>query len=55
MLSPRKLDYSQSQNVYIKNTVNVANQLLDSIERDIAGSKAALLLRDRFQVSVIDF
>jgi hypothetical protein len=37
----------KSQQVYIKNTVNVANQLLDSIERDIADSKIALLAKER--------
>lgn len=40
----------KSQQVFIKNTVNVANKLLDSIERDIADSKVALLAKEKYYI-----
>lgn len=50
--APEKLASGESTRYFVRNTVDVANQLLDAIEQDITDSKAAIFARDAHKHNV---
>ena len=47
--APERLASGETNRHFVRNTVDVANQLLDSIEKDISDSKEAIALRDSYK------
>jgi hypothetical protein len=50
--APERLASGETNRYFVRNTVDVANQLLDAIEQDITDSKAAINARDSYKNSV---
>jgi hypothetical protein len=46
---PHKLASGETSRYFVRNTVDVANQLLDAIEKDISDSKDAISARDSYK------
>lgn len=49
---PEKMASGETNRLFVRNTVDVANQLLDAIEKDISDSKEAISARDSYKNSI---
>ena len=49
---PEKMASGETNRYFVRNTVDVANQLLDAIEQDITDSKEAISARDSYKNSI---
>lgn len=50
--APDKMAPGETNRYFVRNTVDVANQLLDAIEKDITDTKDAISARDSYKNGV---